>query len=316
MTHATRALRWQPAPAGTWHRRAFAAASAESYLCLAVMVSLALLLAMALGFRWDGRDLPIVVATLVFLALSAMMARGVGAGRFATAIEAPVLLLGATMATACLSLLFATGALPYQDALLDRADRIVMPFFRWRDMYLALQDHDVVVGIMSGIYRTLLWQPFVLAPLLAIVDERACWRFVRAWFLTLIACVAVFPFVPAIGPYLHYGLPPAGLPALGVDTAWRPVQVLDAVRDGSLRVLAPASMTGLISFPSFHAASATLMFWAFRRVPVIGPPMMALNVAMCLTAPLIGSHYFIDIPAGMLVALAALRMARRDARFG
>lgn len=284
-----------------------------SYRLLAIMGAVILLLVTALGFAGNSADLLIVMAMGAVLILSAMILRWRGASRSATAIEAAVLVLAATMATACLCVLFGTTAFPYQDALLERADTFLFPGYGWMDMYSALHRFHRLVTVMCAVYQTMLWQPFALVVMLAMTgQERSCWRFVQAWFLTLIACAAIFPFVPAVGAYIHHGLVPADMPALTVNTAWHQTEVLDRVRDGSIRSLQPSRMTGMVSFPSFHAAGSVLLFWGFRPIRFVGPAFMALNVAMCLTAPLIGAHYFVDIAGGIGIALLAISATRRE----
>lgn len=302
------ALPASPAPRAG--RPFVAAAAAGSYRLLGVMVALVALLVPALGFTVAGIDLQVMALVQLFAVASALLLRRRGLGRLATAIEAVVLVLAASMATACLSVLLATIALPYRDATLAAIDAAAFPFVTWRGMFVALHDHHRLVAAMSGIYQTLLWQPFLLVALLALSGrDAACWRFVHAWYLTLAACLVVFPFVTAVSPYAFYGIAHADIPALGVDTGWWPARLLDDIRSGALRELSPHNMTGLISVPSFHAGAATLLFWGFRRVPLLGPAFMVLNVAMAATAPLIGAHYFIDIVAGVAVAAGAIRVA-------
>lgn len=301
---------WRPHPVLVG-RSPIARDALPSYQLLAIMVAVILALAAALGFGGDDRSLPTVMTTQAALILFAMLFRWRDAPRVATAIEAAVLVLAATMASACLCVLFGTTAFPYRDGLLERADALLLPGYRWIDMYAALHQRDRLVSVMCAVYQTLLWQPFALVVILALTGrERFCWRFVQAWFLTLIACTAIFPFVPAVGAYIHHGLVSADIPALTVNTAWHQTEVLDRVRDGSIRALEPAKMTGMVSFPSFHAAGAILLFWGFRRVRLVGPAFMALNVAMCLTAPLIGAHYFIDIAGGIGIALLGIMGSR------
>ena len=183
-----------------------------SYRLLAIMVGAIAPLAVTLGYSVDRHDLPVLIVTEVLLVLVAMAARGRGAGRLATMLEASVLLSGGALAAAFLSLLLATTALPYRDGLLEGVDALLLPGFGWLDMFHALHQHGRLITLMCGVYQSLQWQPFALVALLALVGrERRCWQFVRAWILTLIACVTIFPFVPAIGPYLRHGLSPAGI---------------------------------------------------------------------------------------------------------
>ena len=292
-----------------------AAGSLGSYRLLAVKVALIAALVPALGFTIAGADLWVSALTQLFLVAAAFVLRGRGLARVATAIEAMVLILAASMVTACLSVLLATLGLPYRDATLAAVDAAIFPFFTWREMFALLHHRDALVHVMSAVYQTLLWQPFLLVALLAASGrEHACWRFVHAWYLTLAACLIVFPFVTAVSPYAFYGIAHGDIPALGVDTGWWPARLLNDIRSGALRELSPQNMTGLISVPSFHAGGATLLFWGFRHVRLVGPAFMALNIAMAATAPLIGAHYFIDIVAGVAVAVAAILVTRGDQR--
>lgn len=306
-----------PSAGSTGGHGPFAAGARPAYILLAAMAALIAILVRLLGCDIDRHDVPTMIAVQASFVGAAFLLRSRGMRRSAAGIEAAVLILAATMATACLCVLLATTAFPYRDALLDRADRIIMPLFGWGGMFEALRAHSTIVSAMCRIYQTLLWQPFVLVTALAAIgQERRCWQFVHAWFVTLAICVVIFPFVPAAGEYVYRGLSNADIPALTVDTAWRQFAVLQQIRSGVTLDLTPTHMTGIIAFPSFHAAGATLLAWGFRRLPVIGVPFMLLDIAMAATAPLVGAHYFVDIIAGIAVALLAIRIATYGGRDG
>ena len=139
------------------------------------------------------------------------------------------------------------------------------------------------------------------------------WQFVHAWAMALVACVIVFAFVPAVTAYVHYGLTHADTPFLTVNAGWRPAQIIADLRSGAIRELGVRHMAGLITFPSFHAAGAVMLGWGFRRVPIVGIPFVMLNFAMLATIPIVGSHYFIDVLAGVAVAALAI-VGSRDSR--
>jgi membrane-associated phospholipid phosphatase len=69
-------------------------------------------------------------------------------------------------------------------------------------------------------------------------------------------------------------------------------------------------MNGLISFPSYHAATALLYIWAAWRTPVLKWIVLLLNIAMLLATPLHGSHYFVDVIAGAVVAFITIRITQ------
>ena len=85
---------------------------------------------------------------------------------------------------------------------------------------------------------------------------------------------------------------------------------LPLVRDGSLRVLDFNKLTGIVTFPSFHAAAAVLYLWAFWPVRWIGPIALVTNIAMLLATPICGGHYFVDVFAGIAIATASIMAAR------
>ncbi|RHW19326.1 hypothetical protein D1610_04270 [Sphingomonas gilva] len=299
-------------PGSSAVRVPFDPASLAAYRMLSIKAALCVLLGAALGFGYDGRDLNTVLVTLALAVGFAWLLRRIGHSRIATAIEGSALLLAASMATATLSALFATSAFPFRDDLLARADLLLFPGFSWLQMFELLHRQDRLVGAMAWTYGSLLWQPFVLVALLAAFGrERAAWRYVCAWYVALATCVVIFPFAPALGPYIANHIPPTAIPAMDVGLAWRHAEILEPLRDGTLRIVSPGMMTGMIAFPSFHAAGSILLAWGFREVPVIGRAFVVLNLAMFATTPLIGSHYFVDLLGGIAVAALAVAASRK-----
>lgn len=289
-------------------------ATAPAYRLLAIQTVLIVALVSALGFAVEASDL-VVMATLLAggIALAWTM-RWRRIARPADALEASAVILASGMTTGCLSILLATIAPPFRDSALAGADGLLFPSFSWPVMAKVLGHYPTLVGAMARIYSTLLWQPFALVLLLAATGHGAAiWRFVHAWLLALIACVAVFALAPAITAQVHYGFPLGSIPGLTVNAGWRAAAILADVRGGALHELASGSMTGLVTFPSFHAAGATLLGWGFVQAGKFGRPMVALNILMLPTIPLIGSHYFVDVPGGIVIALLAIRATRRAA---
>ena len=77
-----------------------------------------------------------------------------------------------------------------------------------------------------------------------------------------------------------------------------------------MRILVPSELGGIITFPSFHAAAAILALWAFWGIWWLRPFALITNVSMLLATPVIGGHYFVDILAGILVAVGAIFAAK------
>jgi membrane-associated phospholipid phosphatase len=70
-------------------------------------------------------------------------------------------------------------------------------------------------------------------------------------------------------------------------------------------------VTGIVTFPSFHAASCLLYTWAFWPVRWMRPITLAANGLMLASTPIDGGHYFIDVFAGLALAAAAIALVNR-----
>ena len=89
---------------------------------------------------------------------------------------------------------------------------------------------------------------------------------------------------------------------------------LPPTRDGALRHLDLLGLGGIVTFPSFHAASAVLYAWALWPVRWMRPIVVLAFTAMLAATPINGGHYLIDIIAGIAIAVLAIVAARRVGR--
>ena len=64
-----------------------------------------------------------------------------------------------------------------------------------------------------------------------------------------------------------------------------------------------SSLTGVVSFPSFHTTMALAYAYGFRRAGAIGWIVGALNFVMLFSIPFFGGHYLVDMIAGVLMAI-------------
>ena len=129
-------------------------------------------------------------------------------------------------------------------------------------------------------------------------------QFVLACTLTAIVTVFVSAFTPAIGTYQQYGIP-ADTPALTASGYLVQVDEIPAVRSGALRVLNFETLTGIITFPSFHSAAAVLALWALWGVWWMRPFALIAYGGMLLATPLVG---------GTLLRRRICRLCRGDRR--
>jgi membrane-associated phospholipid phosphatase len=68
---------------------------------------------------------------------------------------------------------------------------------------------------------------------------------------------------------------------------------------------------GIITFPSFHAALGIIFIAGLWPIPVLRWIGLIVNVLMIAATPVEGGHYFIDVLAGVVIALLCQLAARR-----
>jgi membrane-associated phospholipid phosphatase len=243
--------------------------------------------------------------------------RRFGYPSLAGALECVTLMMAISAAAAIGSLLLAGTALPYADAALMDADRLLFFGFEWHEVIGRLRGREQLLTALSHVYATLNWQPTLLIVLLFTLGQaQRCWTLLLAWGLTLVGTMLLFPFLPALGGYLHLGIEPSDMAGIQVPAAWRHVEILGPVRDGSLRLISARTLEGVVTFPSFHAAAAVLLGWGYFGIRLLRWPFVALNVAMFGASLVIGGHYLVDLAAGGLIAVGAIYLARICCRGG
>jgi membrane-associated phospholipid phosphatase len=121
----------------------------------------------------------------------------------------------------------------------------------------------------------------------------------------LATCI-VSVFFPALGPYELLGLTAADHPNIGLITGTRMTEPILWMRTALFTDPVPSFGVGLISFPSFHTATAAIYTWVVWRTPIIRRISLALNALMLIATPIHGSHYLVDLFAGFAVAAASI----------
>jgi membrane-associated phospholipid phosphatase len=134
--------------------------------------------------------------------------------------------------------------------------------------------------------------------------------FVFAFSLTLILTLTISSFMPAVGTYYGLNIDPAQFASLDASIYSAQLRDILALRDGSLRHLELFKITGIVSFPSFHAASGVLYIWALWPVRYLGGLAVALNLLMIASTPVIGAHYMIDVFGGIALAAVCLFLSK------
>ena len=260
------------------------------------------------AIRWSSILMPDLAAIL--LHLIARFYRIVRpAPRIGAACEALAQLIIFTMIAGPLSYLAASLGGPLQDSRLAAMDALFG--LDWRNWLALLDSAPGVAGILRVAYDTLMPQLAAVLLLLGFTGRtEELRRFVWATSLAGLAAVLISGLIPAAGCYAYFGLTPADFPHINPSVPFLHMADFTGLRDGSDRLIDLATLKGIITFPSFHAALATLYGWAFWQNRALRWPGLAFEALVLLATPVDGGHYFADVAAGMLIASVSLWFAR------
>lgn len=123
-----------------------------------------------------------------------------------------------------------------------------------------------------------------------------------------IAAIIISAFVPAVSNYVRLGLTEADFQHVSPWAGYVHLKDLTALRSGTMAELSLPRMQGIITFPSYHACLATLTLWAFLKSGLGWLRWIGAAVALTTIAatPVDGGHYFVDVIAGISIAIASL----------
>lgn len=227
----------------------------------------------------------------------------------------PLQILGATgqlllIAALCTPLTYvaASADLPMQDAALAALDDAL--YLDWRVYFHWMTGSPTLVSVAVVSYAMITWPAVGVPVALGLARRyRRLQEFTLAVALSLIATTVISALVPAMGTYDFFRIVPD--PALFRPGSYlQQVHDLPLIRNGALRDLDLMELTGIVTFPSFHAAAAVLYIWAFWSVRWTRITALVIYGAMLIATPLIGGHYFVDLAAGVTVAAGAIALAR------
>jgi hypothetical protein len=200
---------------------------------------------------------------------------------------------------------------PLQDERLYATDRLLG--LNWLAYLHFANDHHLGFVLLVG-YSMIAWPigPMILLLSLAGYVQRS-YQIIQVCILTIAVTTVIAIFMPAIAAFTYLGLSPADYPNLQPESALVHLGDFSRLRDGSLRVLNLDNLTGIIQFPSFHAAACVIYIWGIW--PIRWMRVFAVTVfgLMLLSTPIFGGHYFIDVIAGVFVAFLCIWISQNIA---
>lgn len=189
---------------------------------------------------------------------------------------------------------------PLVDQALLRAD--IALGFDWLAFHDWLMARPSLAHAAQLLYGSQIIQGFYCTLLLGLMQQRNPMR--EIWRLTFIAsalCCLLGLLFPALGPFKIFHLESEG--------SFLPV--MEHLLSGRDLVFTPASLAGVICFPSLHTAMALAIPYGLRHTGPIFYVAAVLGALTLLTIPIVGGHYLVDMLAGagvMLVSLAVTRV--------
>jgi membrane-associated phospholipid phosphatase len=232
--------------------------------------------------------------------------------RLASALGGTAQIVAFAAVGAPFSYIAASLDLPLRDNWFDAADRALG--LDWTSLLNWMDAHASLHPLFSIIYLSLLPQTVIVVLALALAGRLAWMRvFVLAFMISAIVTIVIAALVPAQGVWGFYKLSPAAYPDIVPATQEYHLPIFLGLRDGSFRQLMAMGSQGIVTFPSLHAALALIITVGMWPIPVLRWIGLAINALMLVSIPVDGGHYFIDVPAGLAIAVLAIVAARRIA---
>lgn len=203
------------------------------------------------------------------------------------------------------------AAPPLRDDVLVRIDRSLG--FDWPSFLAVTNSHPHVAALLSLCYRStgllligiVVWlsttgRAIRLAELHAVLA------------LTLLGLTVAMVLVPTAGAFAYYG--PAA-DTFGnfarADEMWSFYATFVALREGTLATIQLSHASGIVSFPSFHAALGVVTVYALRDSRWLVAPVLAINAVMVAATLPVGGHHLAELLAGLSISAAAIATVRR-----
>jgi hypothetical protein len=199
-----------------------------------------------------------------------------------------------------------------KDATLASVDELF--YLDWPSMLRWVDAHRAIAIVSYYGYASIIPQAIGAVILLSLLGEyRRLLTLVLAFQISALSCAAIAALLPAVGEYAYRKINPAH------EFQWLPSIATSYVTEVmQLRTHTPIidldKLYGVITFPSFHASLGILLLWAFWKTPVVRWIAFLLNGTLILATPIFGGHYFVDVAAGILVALGSIVVTRTVVR--
>ncbi|MCX7285943.1 MAG: phosphatase PAP2 family protein [Novosphingobium sp.] len=182
-----------------------------------------------------------------------------------------------------------------------------------------------LASALGFVYSTTVPAVFLAVLALSITGKAAqTWRLLFIYGAGALASALFSVGWPALANFVHAGLSQQQVPGLPEGSGRFFLASVDYFRNGTSAVFDAARLSGVVTFPSFHAVMALAVAhaaWPYRHLRLAASVWAAL--VLVSTIP-IGGHYLVDVAggAGLFLVLAWLTRSEHvpfhtgTARFG
>ena len=152
------------------------------------------------------------------------------------------------------------------------------------------------------IYTSFLYQkPFILLYFSFKEDFYHLQSFILQYMITVLITICIGAYFPAEGTYAWYHFEP-------YISQFGDLQRLYELRQNIVNLKA---LNGIIEFPSLHTALGVIYIYTFRdERKIIFIPILILNLLLFFSCISTGGHFFMDVLAGIVVAIVAVGIER------
>ena len=175
--------------------------------------------------------------------------------------------------------------------------------FHWPDFFSWINDHRLIRKILAYCYVSLQIQAVLVLFLVGAIYPRRAHYFVTAFLISSCLTMLFFGLFPVAGPFVTYH-------HTDLPQAYYTEHYLQ-LRAHAMTVISLDDIRGIVSFPSFHVASAVIITYFFRRMSFLTVLIALLNIGMGIAALVIGGHYLSDILAGIIVGIVTIAAIER-----
>jgi membrane-associated phospholipid phosphatase len=281
------------------------------FACLSTAIVLGLLPFTKVRVDFSGIQVPGYFCLILFVGSAYSWKREIF--RLAPALEVLAIGFFVTGPILLSTYLAASLDMPLVDAALIRADAALG--FDWHEFIRFVDASPFLAETLALAYTSFAHQLLLLPVILSISGRYTrSYEFILAYAVICYVSSVISIWTPALGTYPSYGVSQDQLSNIDALYGFYFLTDFLAIRSSETFLWSMENASGIITFPSVHAAGALLCAWAAWDVKPLRYPLAAWNVLMATSAVSHANHYLVDVPAGFAIAAASIFAVRRSLR--